>query len=151
MDEPRGSMIYAAEVFRIQGAVFEVNRVMGRGFLEAVYQECLALEFAARSIPFRATPALSLAYKSTTLKQTYCPDFICFETVVVELKAVREIAPEHRAQVLNYLRATDLEVGLLVNFGSSSKATVQRLVLQEETANGRERTRTDPAAGSAEL
>jgi len=149
--EAGGSMIHAGEVFRIQGAVFEVNRVMGRGFLEAVYQECLTLEFAARGIPFRATPPLSLAYKSTPLRQTYCPDFICFETIVVELKAVREIAPEHRAQVLNYLRATGLEVGLLVNFGGSSKATVQRLVLQEETANPRERTRTGPASSRAEF
>ena len=126
------------EVFRIQGAVFEVNKVMGRGFLEAVYQECMALEFAARKIPFRAMPSLALAYKDTPLKQTYCADFICFEAVIVELKAVREIVPDHKAQVLNYLRATGLEVGLLVNFGSVSKATVQRLVLQESTANPRE-------------
>src|SRR4051812_31340331 len=99
-----GELIYADEVFRIQGAVFEVNRNVGTGFLEAVYQECLALEFAARSIPFQAMPRLSLAYKGTTLAQTYAPDFVCFGKVVVELKAARDLAPEHRAQVLNYLR-----------------------------------------------
>ena len=117
------------EVFRIQGAVFEVNKVMGRGFLEAVYQECMALEFAARKIPFRAMPSLALAYKDTPLKQTYCPDFICFEAIIVELKAVREVIPDHRAQVLNYLRVTGVRLGLLVNFGAGSRATVERLAL----------------------
>jgi GxxExxY protein len=121
-------MLFGEEVFQIQGAVFEVNRVMGRGFLEAVYQECLSLEFAARRIPFSATPQLKLTYKAAQLRQTYVPDFVCFETIIVELKATREIAPEHRAQILNYLRATGLRVGLLVNFGDA-KATVQRFVL----------------------
>jgi GxxExxY protein len=122
-------LLRAAETYRIQGAVFEVNRVMGRGFLEAVYQECLALEFSAREIPFRQMPSVELSYKATPLKQTYVPDFVCFDTIIVELKAVREIAPEHRAQVLNYLRATGMAVGLLVNFGGASRATVERLVL----------------------
>jgi GxxExxY protein len=123
------SLLCADEVFCIQGAVFEVSRVMGRGFLEAVYQECLGLEFAARKIPFCAMPSVALTYKATPLSQTYRPDFICFDRVIVELKACREVAPEHRAQILNYLRATELRVGLLVNFGSASRATVQRLVL----------------------
>ena len=93
--------MHADEVFRIQGAVFEVNRVISAGFLEAVYQECLALEFAARRIPFVAAPKLALQYKGVSLKQYYTPDFICFGRVVVELKALSELAPEHRAQVLN--------------------------------------------------
>jgi GxxExxY protein len=101
---------------------------MGSGFLEAVYQECLALEFAARAIPFSATPILSLNYKGAPLRQTYVPDFVCFDAIIVELKAVREIAPEHRAQVLNYLKATNLKLGLLVNFGGASKARIERLV-----------------------
>ncbi len=122
-------LLFREEVFRIQGAVFEVNRAMGRGFLEAVYQECMALELAAKGIPFVALPQLKLAYKGTTLKQTYCPDFICFEAIIVELKTVREIAPEHRAQVLNYLRVTDMRLGLLVNFGAAKRASVERLAL----------------------
>jgi GxxExxY protein len=126
--DSKSELLHAQEVFRIQGAIFEVNRAMGRGFSEAVYQECLGLEFAARGIPFRATPRLAIAYKGRVLQQTYVPAFICFETVIVELKAIREIAPEHRAQVFNYLAVTGLEVGLLVNFGASSKATVLRLV-----------------------
>ncbi|MFL5027875.1 MAG: GxxExxY protein [Microvirga sp.] len=135
-------LIYAEEAYRIQGAVFEVSRNLGVGFLEAVYQECLALEFAARGIPFQATPKLSLTYKGTTLAQTYAPDFVCFDRIIVELKATRELAPEHRAQVLNYLRVTDLRLGLLVNFGSS-RAVVQRLALSDFN---RERTQTDANA-----
>lgn len=74
-------------------------------------------------------PAVALTYKANPLKQTYFPDFICFDRVIVELKVSREFAPEHQAQVLNYLKATGLRVGLLVNFGSSSRVAVQRLVL----------------------
>ena len=101
---------------------------MGAGFLEAVYQECVALEFSARGIPFVALQPLQLSYKGHVLQQVYQPDFICFEKIVVELKAVQRLAPEHRAQVLNYLNATGMRVGLLVNFGASPKAEIERLV-----------------------
>ncbi len=126
---PSDALLYREEAFQVQGAVFEVSREMGAGFLEAVYQECLALEFARRDIPFVATPPLSLSYKGVALKQTYVPDFVCFGTILVELKAVRDLAPEHRAQVMNYLRATGLRLGLLVNFGGGGKARVERIVL----------------------
>jgi GxxExxY protein len=122
-------MLFAEEVFRIQGAIFEVSRQMGTGFLEAVYQECLAIEFAAQGLPFAALPPISLVYKGRPLNQFYRPDFVCFEAIIVELKVVRELAPEHRAQTLNYLRATGLRLGLLVNFGCAPKARVERLVL----------------------
>ncbi|THD81328.1 MAG: GxxExxY protein [Phenylobacterium sp.] len=127
--EPDEPLLHAGEVFRIQGAVFEVNKVLGPGFLEAVYQECLGLEFAHRKIPFRAQPRLALTYKDILLEQTYSPDFICYEKVIVELKAGRDLAEVHRAQVLNYLRATGLRLGLLVHFGLSAKARVERLAL----------------------
>jgi GxxExxY protein len=127
--EPHERLVHAQEVFCIQGAIFEVNRQMGAGFLEAVYQECLALEFAARSIAFVATPRLALEYKGEPLRQTYSPDFICFGAVIVELKALSEFAAEHRAQVINYLKATGLRVGLLVNFGCAPKARIERFVL----------------------
>ena len=123
------NLVSAEETFRVRGAIFEVNRAMGPGFLEAVYHECLALEFEARDIPFRSKPKLGLSYKDTPLEQTYAPDFICFESILVELKVAREIAPEHRAQVLNYLKVTGLHVGLLVNFGGSGKAPLERLVI----------------------
>ena len=128
-DASHATLLHGPEVFRIQGAIFEVNKVMGAGFLEAVYQECLTLEFAARDIPFTAVPTLPLDYKGARLRQTYSPDFICFNAVIIELKAVRATAAEHRAQVFNYLRATGLRLGLLVNFGASPRATVQRLAL----------------------
>jgi GxxExxY protein len=126
--EPHEPLVHREEVFRIQGAVFEVNRVMGAGFLEAVYQECLSLEFQARGIPFIAVPKLTLGYKSATLRQYYTPDFICFDCVIVELKALGQTAPEHRAQVLNYLKASGYRVGLLVNFGCAPKAHIERFV-----------------------
>lgn len=129
MDGDHPEFLLAAETFQIRGAIFEVNRTMGGGFLEAVYQECLAREFEARSIPFRATPNLTLSYKGELLRQTYSPDFICFDAIIVELKAVRELAPEHRAQLCNYLRATGLKVGLLVNFSATSRAAVERMVI----------------------
>ena len=117
------------EVFRIQGAAFAVANRIGYGFLEAVYQECLGIEFEAQEIPFQATPKLTLSYRGAQLRQTYAPDFVCFNAVIVELKAVRSVLPEHRAQVLNYLRASNLRVGLLVNFGAGSRVQVERFAL----------------------
>jgi len=122
-------IVYKQESYAIQGAVFDVYREMGSGFLEAVYQECLYREFAQRAIPFKAQTALSLVYKGTPLVQTYCADFICYDRIIVELKAVAETRPEHRAQVHNYLKATGLRLGLLVNFGHYPLATVERVVL----------------------
>jgi len=127
--EKHEQLLFADEVFRIQRAVFEVSRQMGTGFLEAVYQECLAIELAAQGIPSHASPTLALAYKGRPLKQSYRPDFVCFGQIIVELKVVREIAPEHRAQVLNYLKATGLRLGLLVNFGCAPKARVERIII----------------------
>ena len=127
----RRGFLYPDEVFRIRGAIFEVNREMGSGFLEGVYQECLALEFAACGIPFVATPSLPLIYKGRSLAKTYIPDFVCFSKIVAELKAVSTLGGEHRSQVLNYLKlkAGDFRVGLLVNFGSAPKAQIERLIL----------------------
>ena len=96
---------------------------MGTGFLEAVYQECLGLEFASRGIPFAALPILPLSYKGLRLRTVYQPDFVCFGQIIVELKVVREIAPGRRAQVLNYLKGTGLRLGLLVNFGVAPLAS----------------------------
>lgn len=110
------------------GACFEVYKEMGCGFLESVYQECLALEFANRGIPFEEQPCLRLNYKKKRLKQTYVPDFLCFGEVVVELKAVKQIADEHRAQAINYLKATGKRLALLVNFGHYPQLEHERLV-----------------------
>ncbi len=126
---PDDKILYKEECYAIQGAIFEVYREMGCGFLEAVYQECLAKEFLLRQIPFVAQTELSLWYKGDKLQQTYKPDFICYDKIIVELKAVKDIADEHRAQVFNYLKATQNRLGLLVNFGHYPKATIERIIL----------------------
>ena len=123
MGEPRDPETYA-----VIGAAMEVHGQLGCGFLEAVYQECLAREFNLRAIPFIASPRLTLAYKGEALRQTYRPDFICFDMIIIELKATRELTPEHRAQVLNYLNATGYCVGVLINFGSDGKLEWKRFV-----------------------
>jgi GxxExxY protein len=122
-------LLFRDEVYQIQGAVFEVARTMGHGFLEAVYQECLALELGARGISFHAAPRLQLRYKGVQLQQAYIPDFICFDAIIIELKALSGLTSEHRAQVLNYLKASGLKVGVLVNFGAGPKAQIERFAL----------------------
>ncbi len=126
---PDTPLILKDEVFAINGAVFEVYREKGCGFLEAVYQECLAKEFAIQGIPFVAQPELRLSYKGQPIEAHYKPDFVCFGSVIVELKALSATTPEHEAQVLNYLKATGHRVGLLVNFGCHPKAISTRFVL----------------------
>ena len=123
------TILFKDESYAIQGAIFEVYREMGCGFLEPVYQECLEKELRLRNIPFVSQAELKLTYKGEPLVQTYKPDFICFNQIIVELKAVKEIAPEHKAQVINYLKATGMKLGLLVNFGAYPKATIIRLAL----------------------
>lgn len=98
----------------------EVHRNLGCGFLEPVYQEALAIEFTNRHIPFVREVKLALAYKGQTLDSRYCADFICFNSVVVELKALARMSGTEEAQVINYLKATGHKVGLLINFGARS-------------------------------
>lgn len=123
------SLVFEEESYAIRGAVFDVYKEMGSGFLEAVYQECLEKELRRQGIPFIAQPELQLMYKDEPLQQTYRPDLICHDQIILELKAVKEIAPEHRAQVINYLKATGSKLGFLINFGSHPKVQVERFVL----------------------
>lgn len=127
MESP-GKLLFKDEVYAIQGAVFEVYKVLGCGFLEAVYQECLEIELASRGIPFVSQKDLMLSYKGQPLVQRYRPDLICFDSIIVELKAATELANEHRAQLLNYLKATGMRLGLLVNFGHHPKAQIERFI-----------------------
>ena len=122
-------IVYKAESYAIIGACFEVYKEKGNGFLEPVYQECLDIEFGLQGIPYIARPTLDLAYKGRPLTKSYIPDFVCYDKIIVEIKAVRELADEHRAQVLNYLNATGYRLGLLVNFGHHPKLEHERLVL----------------------
>ncbi len=122
-------LLFEQEVYAIRGAIFEVNRELGVGFLESVYQECLEKEFKLRNIPFVAHRELRLAYKSEPLSQIFKPDLVCFDSIIVELKVAKDIADAHKAQVLNYLKATQMKVGLIINFGSYPKAQIERLAL----------------------
>lgn len=128
-NEIQEKILYKDEVYKIQGAIFEVYREMGCGFLESVYQECLVKEMQKFGIQFESQKELFLTYKGETLNQTYKPDFICYNTIIIELKAVKRISDEHRAQVFNYLKATGMRLGLLVNFGHYPKATIERIII----------------------
>lgn len=121
-------VVYKEESYRIVGACFAVYREMGCGFLEAVYQECLEMEFLAQDIPFTPQAQLTLSYKGKPLRQKYVPDFICFDKIILEIKAVSELTDLHRAQIQNYLKATGHKLGLLVNFGHYPKLQSERIV-----------------------
>jgi GxxExxY protein len=123
-------ILYKDESYKIVGACFEVYREKGCGFLEAVYQECMEIELRLQGIPYVPKKPLVLEYKGCPLCSTYEPDFICYEKIVLELKAVTELTDEHRAQVQNYLKATGFKLGLLVNFGHYPKAQVERIVAE---------------------
>jgi len=123
-------IIFKEESYRIMGACFEVYKEKGNGFLEAVYQECLSMEFARQGISFVEKPRLQLDYKGQELRQTYEPDFICFDEIIVEIKALKSLADEHRAQIINYLKATGKQLGVLVNFGHHPRLEYERFVNQ---------------------
>jgi GxxExxY protein len=108
------------QTYQIIGAAMEVHKELGRGFLEPVYQEALTLEFSDRGIPFLAQPELPIYYKGQKLKTHYHSDFVCYEDIIVELKALTGVGDTESAQVLNYLKAAHRERALLVNFGSRS-------------------------------
>ena len=122
-------LLYPDESYRIIGACFEVYNSQGCGFLESVYQECLTIEFNHQDIPYIAEPIIQLQYRGQTLQQKYKPDFICFEKIIVEIKAVSQLVDEHRAQLLNYLNATHYQLGLLINFGNHPKLEYERIAL----------------------
>jgi GxxExxY protein len=126
--EESRELIYKAESYAIIGACFAVYKDKGCGFLEPVYHECLGIEFESQGIPFLSKPPQTLQYRGRTLVQTFSPDFICYEKIIVEIKAVSALVDEHRAQVLNYLSATGCELALLVNFGHYPRLEYERLL-----------------------
>ena len=123
-----GEIVYKDESFKIVGACFEVYKAMGAGFVESVYHECLELEFAIQALPFRTKRELPLAYKGVPLVTKFVPDFVLYDKIILEIKAVRQLTDEHRSQVHNYLKATGFRLGLLVNFGHSPKVESERIV-----------------------
>lgn len=131
-------LIYKNECYKIIGACFEVYKDKGCGFLEAVFQECLEIEFTHSGIPFISHPQLNLFYRNIPLKQKYQPDFLLFGKIILEIKAVSTLADEHRAQVLNYLHAGGWELGLLVNFGYYPKIQYERIALTQKNKSSEE-------------
>ena len=117
------------ETYNINGAAMHVYNVLGHGFLEAVYQEALEIEFQSRGIPYEREKELKITYNGVELKQTYKADFVCFGKIIVELKAVSTLDDAHRSQVYNYLHATGHKLGLLLNFGCSDELEYERKVL----------------------
>ena len=106
--------------YKIIGAALEVHKQLGCGFLEAVYQEALGREFGIQEIPFISQPVVEIVYKGKPLSKTYQPDFVCYDEVIVEIKAISGLMGLEEAQVINYLKAAKLRVGLLINFGTKS-------------------------------
>lgn len=121
-------LVLKDEVYAIVGAAIEVHRELGPGFLEPVYQEAMELELGHRRIPFQPRQPLLIYYKGQRLKKAYEADLICYEQVIVELKALERLSGREEAQLLNYLKATGLRVGLLINFGSVGKLEWKRMV-----------------------
>ena len=137
------------QTYAIIGAAMEVHRELGHGFLEAVYQEALAMELAARNVPFQREAPLAVKYKNHPLACAYKADFVCFGEILVELKAVSKLGDPEKAQVINYLNATRFTRALLFNFGSPS-LEYQRLVLNYP-ANIDLKNHLRPSASSAGL
>ena len=115
-----GRLLFKEEVYRIIGAAMEVHKVMGPGFLEAVYQRCLAVECRRRGIPFVEQPRMELEYKGQSIDKVYIPDFLFFGEVVVEIKAIRQCGRVEEALVINGIRAAAKSLGVLINFGEPS-------------------------------
>ena len=126
MSEP---ILYKNEVFQIIGACMSVHSDKGNGYVEPVYQDCLEIELTHLGIPFDPQRNFTLTYRNITLRHSYTPDFLCYDKIIVELKAAKALTDEHRAQVLNYLKVTGLQLGLLVNFGSHGRLERERLIL----------------------
>jgi GxxExxY protein len=116
------------EVYLIVGAAIEVHKELGFGFLEAVYQEAMEIELKKRIIPYDAQVPLSITYKGLQLKRGYTADLICYEQIIVELKALEGLSGREEAQLLNYLKASTFSVGLLINFGNSPKLEWKRFI-----------------------
>lgn len=120
--------LYKEEGYQILGACFEVYKELGNGFLESVYQECLAIEFEKNGIPFEQHPQLRIKYREQTISKYFMPDFICFNKIIIELKTASKLSNENKSQLFNYLKITGLKVGYLVNFGHYPYLEFERLV-----------------------
>lgn len=123
------SLIYQNESYAIRGAAMKVYNTLGCGFLEAVYQEALEIEFNKRGIPYEREKELEIVYDGVVLNKKYVADFVCYDKIILELKAVKELDDSHRSQVYNYLKTTGFKLGLLINFGKYDEIQIERKVL----------------------
>jgi GxxExxY protein len=128
MNTNEKQLLLKDEVYAIVGAAMEVHNQHSAGFAEAVYQESMAIEFQLRGIPFEPQRRLKITYKGVVLQCEYVADFVCFGSIVVEIKAIRELSRADEAQVINYLRATGLRVGVVLNFGDPARLDWHRFV-----------------------
>jgi GxxExxY protein len=113
-------LLYKDEAYQIIGAAMDVHKELGQGFLEGVYQDALEKEFNLQKIPYKREVSIVISYKNEPLPKKYIADFICYDKIIVELKALSELNSDHQAQVLNYLKASKLKLGILINFGIKS-------------------------------
>jgi GxxExxY protein len=116
------------KTYKVIGCGMEVHKELGCGFLEPVYQEALKRELATQQIPFKSQPTIEISYKGKPLNKSYQPDFICYGKIIVEIKAISSLSGTEKAQLINYLKATGLKIGLLINFGAKS-LEYKRIVL----------------------
>ena len=120
MENEKDKMIFPHEAYEIIGAAMEVHNTLGQGFLESVYQEALEIEMRKRNIPFTSQSKIQILYKDVPMEHYFVADFVCYDKIIVELKSVSAILPEHEAQIINYLRATGFKLGILLNFNEES-------------------------------
>ena len=146
MADENTDLLYRDEVYAIIGGAFEVYNTLGPGFLEAVYHEALRIELMERGIPFESEKMIRISYKGKLLNKEYQADMVCYDGSILEIKALSQLAADHEAQLLNYLKATDMSVGVLINFGNVKKLEWKRMVLGDKrrrvgSANLRESAR----------
>ena len=122
------NLLFKDECYKIYGCIYTVNKKLGSGFLEAVYQEALEVELKRENIPYDSQKEVEILYDGIPLSQKYKADLICYDKIILEIKAVTKINNQHKAQLLNYLAATGYKLGLLVNFNSFPKAEIIRMV-----------------------
>jgi len=127
------NLLFKDESYKIIGAAINVHNLLGCGFLEPVYQEALQIEFELLQIPFQREVPLPIIYKGRQLEKNYVADFVCYGKIIVELKALSALTSEHKAQVINYLKAASFELGLLINFGTSKLITER--IIREHARN----------------
>ena len=128
-------LIYPSESYKITGCMMKVHRELGCGFLEKVYQEALEHEFIAEGIPFQREVKLKIYYKGVPLHQEYIADFVCYDKIIIELKAISKVTDVEKAQIINYLKATGFELGNLANFGETSLKTERFCNIKKQHQN----------------